>query len=201
MEGKYFKKLLGQKCYLSPISLEDVNYYTEWLNDFSVTLNLGLSGVNITLEKEKELLKKLSNEYVFAIIDKESNKLIGSTGLHHVDLINGNAEFGINIGDKNFWNRNYGTEATMLILDYGFNILNLHNIHLRVLAFNNRALKCYEKVGFKTIGKLTEVRQIAGERFDMVIMEILAKDFKGDFIKKALNEVKQEKAGLDLKLV
>ncbi|MCK9330752.1 MAG: GNAT family protein [Candidatus Cloacimonetes bacterium] len=201
MEGKYFKKLVGQKCYLSPISLDDVEYYTEWLNDFSVTLNLGLTGTNITLEKEKELLNKLSNQYVFAIIDKDTNKLIGSTGLHHVDFINGCAEFGINIGDKNFWNRNYGTEASTLMLDYAFNILNLNHIHLSVLSFNKRALKCYEKAGFKTIGKFTGIRQIGGERFDMVLMELLSKNFKGEFIKKALNEVKQEKAGMDLKLV
>lgn len=201
MEGKYFKKLVGQKCYLSPISLDDADYFTEWLNDFSVTLNLGLTGEVITLEKEKELLEKLSKSYVFAIIDKEANKLIGSTGFHNIDFINKNAEFGINIGDKNFWNRSYGTDATRLMLDFGFNILNLHHIHLSVLNFNKRAIKCYEKVGFKTIGKLSEYRQIGGERFDMILMEILSKDFESIFIKKSLNELKEEKAGMDLKLV
>lgn len=201
MEGRYYKKITGAKCYLSPISLQDADYFTEWLNDFSVTLNLGMTGEIITYEKEKELLEKLSRSYVFAILDKDSNKLIGSAGLHNIDFINGNAEFGINIGDKNFWNRGYGTDACRLLLDFSFNILNLHHVHLRVLSFNQRAIKCYEKVGFKQIGKYSQFRKIGGERFDMILMEILSSSFEGTFIKKALDEVKKEKAGMDLKLV
>jgi len=201
MDGKYFKKIVGQKCYLSPISLEDADYFTEWFNDFSVTLNLNAISDIITLEKENEILQRLSTGYVFAIIENEKKKVIGSTGFHSVDLTNGNAQFGIFIGDKNFWNRGYGTDATTLMLDFGFNILNLHHIYLHVLEFNKRGIKCYEKAGFKTVGKLSEYRQICGERFDMLIMEILAKDFQSVFIKKTLEDAKQGKTGMDLKLV
>lgn len=56
---------------------------------------------------------------------------------------------GIFIGDENNRSNGYGTEALKLLLDYGFNYLNLNNIMLAVKSFNERAIKCYEKVGFK----------------------------------------------------
>ena len=202
MEGKYFKKIVGQKCYLSPISLDDADYFTGWLNDFSILMNLNSVSEIVTFEKEKELLKDLTNGYVFAIVDCEKNKLMGSIGLSNVDLINRTAEFGIMIGDRNFLNKGYGTEATLLMLDFGFNILNLCHIHTKVYGFNQRAIKCYEKAGFKTVGKFSEYRQIAGERFDMHFMEILCKDFNNSlYIQKTFSDVKSGKTGLDLKLM
>ena len=55
---KYFKKLLGEKIYLSPRSTEDVKKFTEWLNDFETTDYLGRSGALVTIESEKEYLEK-----------------------------------------------------------------------------------------------------------------------------------------------
>ena len=56
---------------------------------------------------------------------------------------------GIFIGDESNRNNGYGAETLKLLLDYGFNYLNLNNIMLTVKSFNERAIKCYEKVGFK----------------------------------------------------
>jgi RimJ/RimL family protein N-acetyltransferase len=201
MDDKYFKKIIGKKCYLSPLSMEDAQYYTEWMNDFSVSVNLNCSSDIINLEKEKELLKKLSEGYTFAIIDKEKNKLIGTTGFINVEMIHKTAEFGISIGERNFWNRGYGTEAVQLMLDYGFNLLNLHHVRLGVFSFNPRALKCYEKAGFKLVGKFSEYRLIGGEYFDMLMLEILSKDFKSPYIKKAIEDVKTENRGGEVKIV
>ena len=84
---------------------------------------------------------------------------MGNCGFIDIDHLNQTAEVGIFIGDKNHWNKGYGTEAITLLLDYGFKSLNLHNIIIRVYSFNERARKCYEKTGFKIIGKRREALQ------------------------------------------
>ena len=142
----YFKKLLGKLCYLSPLDINDAEKYTEWLNDLEVTQNLGplYNGI-LTVEKEKELITELSKNHNYSIIDIKTNEIIGNCGFIEIDNINQTAEIGIFIGNKNYWNKGYGTEAMQLLLDYGFKALNLHNIMLKVYPFNVNAIKLYEK--------------------------------------------------------
>ena len=83
------------------------------------------------------------------------------------------------IGNKEFWSRGYGTEALGLLLDFAFAILNLNNVLLEVHAFNTRAIRCYEKVGFKVVGRRRESRLVAGKHYDRIIMDILAREFQG----------------------
>ncbi|MCB5249628.1 MAG: GNAT family protein [Candidatus Cloacimonadales bacterium] len=200
--SKYFKNLVGEKCYLSPLSTEDAHLYTEWLNDYYITLNLGGVGQMLSLEVEKKILEGFQecNNYIFAIVDRESNKLIGSCGLHDVNFINGTAEVGINIGDKNYWNRSYGLDSMNLLLDFAFNVLNIYTAYLTVLGFNKRAQKLFTKVGFENSGTLKSFRKIAGNRYDVNYMQIFAENFKSPYINKVLNDVQSDKGSLDLKL-
>ena len=173
---RYFKKLIGDRIYLSPINKEDFEKYTEWINDLEISMNLGNAHQIYTLHKEKEFLEEVS-ENSFAIILKENDQLIGNCGLIDVEQVTKKAELGIFIGEKEYLNRGYGTEAIKLLLDYGFNLLNLHNIMLEVFSFNKRAISCYKKVGFKEIGRRREAREIAGKKYDEVFMDILATEF------------------------
>ncbi|MDR2941546.1 MAG: GNAT family N-acetyltransferase [Treponema sp.] len=174
----YFKKMTGQKCYLSPIDENDAEKYTEWLNDLEITVNLGpLYGSILNVDKEKDLLKELSKNHNYSIIDLETNELIGNCGFLEIDNLNQTAEIGIFIGNKNFWNKGYGTEALVLLMDYGFKAINLHNITLRVFPFNERGMKCYEKIGFKLIGKRRESLKRGNKVYDIIYMDILNKEF------------------------
>jgi RimJ/RimL family protein N-acetyltransferase len=173
----YFKKLIGKKCYLSPIDANDAEKFTEWLNDMEVLVNLQLYSGIIGLENEKVLLSNLAKEHNYSIIDLETEKLIGNCGFLDIEHLNQTAEAGIVIGDKSFWNKGYGAEALSLLIDYGFKALNLHNIMLRVWEPNERAVKCYEKIGFKQIGKRREALHRNLERQDIIYMDILPKDF------------------------
>jgi len=62
-------------------------------------------------------------------------------------------------------------------LDYGFKALNLHNVFLKVYSFNERAVKSYEKIGFKIIGRNREALLRDKERHDIILMDILYNDF------------------------
>lgn len=185
----YFKKLIGEKCYLSPIDIDDHVKYTEWVNDMEVAAGMIFAAKQLTVEKEKQVLEVLANkDYNFAIIDKESDELIGNTGFPKIDYINRTGEVGIFIGNKEYWGNGYGTEALKLLLDFGFNILNLNNISLRVYSYNKPAISCYKKVGFKEAGRLREAKIIAGEKHDEIIMDILAAEYNSVYIKGIVKE-------------
>jgi RimJ/RimL family protein N-acetyltransferase len=63
------------------------------------------------------------------------------------------------------------------LLDYGFKALNLHNVGLTVYEFNERAKRCYEKVGFKECGRNREALLRNMKRYDIINMDILAHEF------------------------
>lgn len=118
----------------------------------------------------------------FAIVLLENDKLIGNCGLMNIDQTNRKATIGIFIGDKEEQNKGYGTEVIKLLLDYGFNYLNLHNINLGLMEFNKRALACYKKCGFKEYGRRRKCNFVNGKYYDTIYMDILAEEFKESYI-------------------
>ena len=185
---QYFKKLVGDRIYLSPkdVSNEEIEKFTEWLNDFQVTDYVGRSEQITTLSGEKEYLEnsaKNTSDRNFNIIELKNNKLIGTTGLEQINWIRRSAVLGIFIGDKDYRDNGYGTEAIKLLLEYGFKYLNLHSIRLELLAINERAHKCYLKCGFKDTGKSREEIFLNGKYYDKLHMDILEDEFDGDYIR------------------
>ena len=185
---KYFKKLVGDRIYLSPrgASDEEIEKFTEWMNDFQVTDYINKSEQIMTAIGEKEWLENTARKNEnknFNIIDLNSNKLIGTIGLEKFNWTSRNAVLGIFIGDKNYRNNGYGTEAIKLLLEFGFKYLNLHSIRLSLLSINERAHKCYLKCGFKDAGKSREEIFLNGKYYDKLYMDILEGEFEGDYIR------------------
>lgn len=181
---KYFKKLLGDRIYLSPRNSGDYEIFTEWLNDFETTDYLGRSANILTIEAEKEYLEKNNNsQATFAIVTLSEDKLIGTVSLELINSINRCATLGIFIGDKDYRSQGYGTEAIKMILEYGFSYLNLNNIKLDLMSFNERALKCYKKCGFKEYGRRRNCKFVDGKYYDTIEMDILASEFKENCIR------------------
>lgn len=185
---QYFKKLIGDRIYLSPkgVSDEEIEKFTEWMNDFQVTDYTGRSGQITTLVGEREYLEssaKSTEKRNFNIIELNENKLIGTLGLEHINWIERSAVLGIFIGEKDFRSNGYGTEAIRLLLEYGFQYLNLHSIRLDLLAINERAHKCYLNCGFKDAGRSREEIFLNGKYYDKLHMDILENEFEGDFIR------------------
>lgn len=174
----HFKKIVGEKVYLSPRSIEDAQNYALWLNNYDIAKYLNQFTKTITVEGEKDYLSRTgTNSYDFAIIDKETDELIGSISLMNINNISRTAELGIFIGDENHLSRGYGSEAIKLLLDFGFKHANLNNIMLKVISFNKRALKAYEKCGFKIYGTWPKSEYVNGEYHDLIYMYILKDDF------------------------
>ena len=111
-----------------------------------------------------------------AIVDKSSGGCVGEAVLNQWDPGNESCNFRIQIGPAG-QNRGLGTEATRLIIGHGFERLGLHRISLEVYAFNPRARRAYEKVGFRVEGVLRESFRYNGEWIDATVMSILASEW------------------------
>ena len=111
-----------------------------------------------------------------AIIDKASAVCVGEAVLNQWDPGNESCNFRIFIGNGGR-DRGLGTEATRLMVGYGFERLGLHRISLEVYAFNPRARRAYEKVGFRPEGVLRESLRYNGEWVDATVMAILDREW------------------------
>lgn len=174
---KRIQKLIGEKCFLSPMSPDDAETYARWLNDMEVAHYLTLATGVINIENERKLVAELSDNHNYGIVNKETDELIGTCGFIHVDDVNQSSEIGIFIGNKDYWHKGFGFEAMALLIDYGFNYLNFHNIFLQVYSFNEKAINCYRKLGFKDVGRRREAIRRNRNYHDILFMDILPEDF------------------------
>lgn len=176
----HYRKLVGSKCYLSPLTPEDAERSAQWDNDLEVALPLGDEAwTPTTAEETREGLEDAGRHHahLFGIVDKTSDELIGRCVLFQIDAVNRSAMMGIVIGEKGYWGKGYGRDAIRLLLDYAFNLLNLNSVMLRTFSFNERALRCYRAVGFREIGRRRQARIVGDRRHDVVFMDILAEEF------------------------
>ncbi|HUU44601.1 MAG TPA: GNAT family protein [Acidobacteriota bacterium] len=181
----YLRKLTGTKCYLATCSTDDAEVWAQWDNDLAVAVPLGDEAFTLyPVEKMKKILQEIIDKQmpVFNIVTCAADTLIGRCMLFQIDHVNRTAMLGMVIGAKDHWDKGYGLEATHLLLDYAFNLLNLNSIMLGVYAFNKRAIRCYEKAGFRIVGRRREARLIAGMTHDLVYMDLLASEFQSDMV-------------------
>ncbi len=92
--------------------------------------------------------------HTFAIDTLEDGRHIGNAVYYNVDTLRREAELGIMIGDRAYWDRGYGSDAVRTLVDYIFRTTGLERIYLKTLRDNTRAQKCFLKSGFRPGGYL-----------------------------------------------
>lgn len=175
--------LTGKKVRLRAYKREDIPKAQEYMNDLEVRRNLAIGiPYPFTLENEEKWYSSLSgtsDTYSFAIETLEDEKYIGGCGVNKIDWKNSVVVVGIYIGDKNYWNKGYGTDAMNLLVQFIFEQMNINKIKLIVFGFNDRAIKCYEKCGFVREGVLRQELFRDGKYYDEYIMSILKEEYFG----------------------
>jgi RimJ/RimL family protein N-acetyltransferase len=129
-------------------------------------------------EQVQERLDK--QELVMLTIETSDGAHIGNISLFDVNWKDRHAELGITIGDKDYWNQGYGSDAIRTMLRVAFDDMNLHRVFLRVHADNPRGIQCYQKVGFQEEGTLRESVFRGGRYHDAHVMSILESEFDSD---------------------
>ena len=165
----------GPQVALRALEVEDAPRCQAWINDPENHQYLQRFRPLNAVEERRWLegLHEKTEDHVFGIVLREGERLIGSCGLHGTSLPNRKGQVGIVIGDRDAQGKGYGAEALRLLLDYGFATLGLHRVGLDVYSNNERAIRCYEKVGFRREGVRREARWWAGRWWDILDYAIL----------------------------
>ena len=172
----------GEKVQLGAVLREYLPKYVEWLNDWDVSRFLKPGIVTpINLQDETawfENRSKSKDNFLFAITTLDQGRLIGNCGLHDISFKNRTGTFGIFIGDKDYWSKGYGTDATRTLLNFAFEELGLNRVELWVYDFNPRAIRAYEKAGFRKDGIRRQALYREGEFHDEILMCILRAEWE-----------------------
>lgn len=158
----------GKRIYFRPVEVDDEPLLKRFINN-PENWRFLRHGQPLNSVREREWIESLgkgTTDYVFGVVLKGPDRLIGVTGLHQVSATDRSAVFGINIGDRAYQGRGYGREATELVLKYAFEELNLNRVELAVYADNWRAIRMYQKVGFVQEGCARQARYSGGRYQD-----------------------------------
>lgn len=177
----------GPRISLGPVSRAHQDDYRRWFNDFQVQRTAGIlpSPWNHDAFESFFTNRILMNEDAawFTVYENDTERPIGFAGIRDIDHRHRTAEFFVTIGEGDARGKGYGTEATILTLDYAFTALGLHNVMLDVLSPSLAGIRAYEKAGFREIGRRRECEMMGGRLWDMVFMECLSTEFESPVLK------------------
>ena len=176
--------LEGKNIGLRPLVSEDVWLLYKWFNDRRVIEDLGArhSLFCISLDEERRIIEKKmmsATDRDFIIVDLATGRAIGWASLSHIDQRNTNAELNLIIGEVSEWGKGLGKEATRMMVDQAFNVLNLHRIHLRVTEYNKKAIACFTACGFQREGTMRDDHYHLGAYLSSYLMSSLRPECKG----------------------
>jgi RimJ/RimL family protein N-acetyltransferase len=160
----------------------DVEKFCVWINDPEVTRYLALYLPMSRADEDnwfESMTRRDQREKTLVIEVRDGNgwKMIGNCGVFDIDPVNSLAEIGIMLGEKDEWNKGYGTETMVLLLRHCFDTLNLNRVYLRVYAENLRAKRSYDKAGFVEEGRQREAVYKYGKYDDVIMMSVLRSEW------------------------
>ena len=165
----------GNQIYLQVLDEEKnaTHDYCDWLNDSEV--NKYLETKEATIDELKQYIRDKNNDpncLFLGVFLKENNKHVGNIKLEPIEFDEKRATLGILIGNKEYWGKGIGTEATKLLVNYAFNTLDLIEVNLGVISDNKAALEVYKNAGFK-IDRINKKSSRYGNKYyDGVIMSV-----------------------------
>lgn len=172
--------LIGKSIYLRSLTVSDIdNKYFRWFNDKETSKSNSHGRFPENRESAMKFFEGLSSDKIvhFAIVDKEKDIHIGCCSLQNIDWISRTAEMARIIGEKEYRGIGIGTEVARLLLEYGFNSLNLNRVWVGNLSDNVSAIKSVDKLGFKVEGVLRSCVFKNNKYHDVIIRGILKDEY------------------------
>lgn len=172
--------IIGNKIYLRAPEPGDEKLYSLSQNHPEPRENLFYAlPTSVGTHREKILqLETDPNTIQFTICTKNPDKPVGNTSLIRIDWVGRMAIYYIAIAESANWSKGFGLVTTQLMVEYAFDTLNLNRLQLHVFTGNQRAVKVYQKVGFKIEGTLKQAMYHQRMYCDFYVMGILANDWE-----------------------
>jgi diamine N-acetyltransferase len=174
--------VVGEKAALGPLRRDLAAAYARWMNELEVRRGLDHMGIATPQSQEKWVeeniekgAKREPEAVEFTVYDRTDSTPVGTAGLFQIVHAHGRAEFGIAIGERR--GQGLGTEATRLVLDFAFHVLQLRNVLLETLEWNVAGMTAYERAGFRRVGVRRGAAMSRGRPTDLVIMDAVPEDF------------------------
>ncbi len=173
--------LIGKLVRLRQLEMTDLDRVYRWINDPDVREYLEVRYF-FPLAAEEEWLRNRTKspgsfDNVSFAIETLDGRHIGQLGFHETNAEDRKATLGIMIGEKDCWDHGFGTDATVTLLRFAFEEMNLARVMLHVDAGHSRAIAAYRKVGFVEEGRLRQDRYRHGQYWDTIVMGILREEF------------------------
>ena len=173
--------LRGPRVRLRTLERADLSRYQELFSDPEINLFYGGLGVpeNLArLQRQYDAGEYDTTDRFLLLVIEVEGIMIGAMTLKNAEnLPSRSATFGIIIGDPEYLDRGYGTEASTLLLDYAFGVLGYHKINLDLFEYNARAQAMYEKLGFVVEGRRRENHWSRGRFWDDILMGVTAEEW------------------------
>jgi RimJ/RimL family protein N-acetyltransferase len=174
--------VVGEKVALGPLRADLAAAYARWRNQLEVRRGLDHMGIATPQSQERWVqeniekgAKREPQAVEFTVYDRADTSPVGHAGLFHISHAHGTATYGIAIGERR--GQGMGTEATRLILDFAFHVLQLRNVLLETLEWNVAGLTAYERAGFRRVGVRRGAVMSRGRPTDVIIMDAVPEDF------------------------
>jgi diamine N-acetyltransferase len=171
--------LKGKKVTLRALETTDIEAFHAFVNDVDThVLSDDEAFVPLARQQvEKNVEKMLSEDEIIPMVIEADGKLIGTCGIHHIDLHSRTCSFGIAISDTSYRGKGYGRDTVEVLLDYVFRLRDFRKIWLTVYADNEQAIRSYKSLGFVQEGLQKEHVYNRGEYKDWVIMALFRRDW------------------------
>jgi RimJ/RimL family protein N-acetyltransferase len=173
-------ELRGQTVALRRHRIEDLPEITRWYRDPELGRLTRYHSAPMSAEEVERFFRgrlMADDALAYAIEELPTRRFVGFTTFSGLDAENGSVLFHITIGERDAWGRGMGSEATALMLQHAFETLDLHRVGLSVFSFNTRAIRAYEKVGFRHEGRLRDAIARDGRWWDEIQMGILREEW------------------------
>jgi hypothetical protein len=172
----------GEKVGLRAIEKEDLILLRDWRNIVEFRKNFR-EVRELSLADQESWFTSLQDSkhinYMFMIVDLKTDKPIGAAGLLYINLIIRSADFSFYIGDQNKYIGDDGiaNESAQLLINYGFNNLNLNKIWMELYEFDSQKINFFKNnFSFKQDGLLRDNCFEEGKYWNSLILSLLKND-------------------------
>ncbi|MFB8201008.1 GNAT family N-acetyltransferase [Kitasatospora purpeofusca] len=176
----------GTAVRLRALRAEDAEHQLRWRNDPEVVRlaaagdpRFGPTTAEALADRFARILRLDPREAgILTVEEKAGGRPIGMVDYRDVDPYEGVAELGIFIGEREFWDHGYGSEALGLLVDHLFGMFPLHRLELDTWSGNTRAARAFARLGFQEEGRRRDAVLLAGARYDRVLFGLLRREWE-----------------------